>query len=175
MVSRPGIYMYAHLKILAVVGLTACLPACAGGEEGRYPSLALRSFETGVADQAEVPTPPPIRTPEQVAQIAALSNRADAAHADFVRQQSVAAPLARAARGLAAETDARARALVAMADLTTKRSATSAVLADLDVIAIDAATKLASDAAIEAARAKVVALLASEDAAMARLWEAMGS
>lgn len=167
--------MHAFLKNIAVVGLAATLPACAGGSDGRYPSLALRPFEVSGAPAPEAQAPAPIRTAAQDAAIAALASRAQAAHAEFVRQQTAAAPLARAARGLSVETDARARALVALADLSTKRSATSAVLADLDAIAVDAATRLASDAATEAARAQVAALLASEDAAMAELWESMGS
>jgi hypothetical protein len=166
--------MHAHLKNLAVLGLVAGLSACAG-DAGRYPSLALRPFEINGAPAPAPPAPTPIRSPEQVADLAALVRRADAAHTEFARAQTLAQPLARAARGLSPESDARASALVAMADLTVKRGATSAVLADLDAIAIDTATKLAPDPATEAARAKVAALLASEDAELAQLWEAMGS
>lgn len=166
--------MRAHLKNLAVLGLAGSLWACAGGD-GRYPSLALRSFETDVAAAPGTPEPAPIRTPEQDAALAALTSRADAAHAAFVSQQARTAPLARAARGQPVTSDARAVALVAMADLASKRGATSAVLADLDAVAVGDATRLASDPAVEAARTRIAALLASEDAGIAQLWETMGS
>jgi hypothetical protein len=166
--------MRAHLKNLALVGLAVSAAACAG-DAGRYPSLALRSFETGETTAPAPPAPAPIRTPEQDAALAALIRRADAAHADFVSQQARTEPLARAARGLPVESDVRARALVAMADLASKRGATSAVLADLDALAVGDATRLESDPAVEAARTRIAALVASEDAGIAQLWEAMGS
>ncbi len=174
MVTRHGIDMDVKLKKLAVLGLLAALSACAA-DNGRYPSLALRPFETGAAPVSTAPeTVAPIRPLTSPATIAALRGRAQSAHAAFLAQESATAPLARAASGQSVETNARAAALVAMADLSTKRGATSAVLADLDLLTVDAATALSADPALSATQAEVAALLAREDAAMARLWEAMG-
>lgn len=169
--------MDAALKNLGVIGLFLALPACAGGND-RYPSLALRSFETeaGRAAAAPQPTAPAaIRPVISPAALAALRDKALGAHAAFLSQEPTTERLARAAAGQSIETDARAAALVAMADLSAKRGATSAVLADLDLLAVDAAAGLAPDAALYAAQTEVAALLAREDAAIARLWEAMGS
>jgi hypothetical protein len=96
------------------------------------------------------------------------------ANDDFTRQQPVAAQLARAAAGQSVESNARARALVAMADLAATRGATSAVLADLDRLVADSAVSFAPAGEIEATRTQVLALVEQQDAAMARLWEVMG-
>jgi hypothetical protein len=161
-------------KMLGLAGLIAALAGCAGGD-GRYPSLALRPFETGVAAPEPVSEPAPIRSPEQQAAVTALAARADSAHGAFLSQQTATEPLARAARGLSVETNARARALVAMAVLSSRRSATAAVLADIDAIAAEAATSLAEDPALATTQTRIAAMVASEDAALARLWELMGS
>lgn len=160
--------------MLGLAGLIAALAGCVGGGD-RYPSLALRPFETGVEPPAPAPRSAPIRTAEQQAAVAALAARADSAHAAFLNQQATTEPLARAARGLSADNNTRARALVAMADLSSRRSATAAVLADIDAIAAEAANELSADPALEAAQARIASLVVSEDAALARLWEIMGS
>jgi hypothetical protein len=97
------------------------------------------------------------------------------ADAEFARQQTAAAQLARAAAGQSVESNARARALVAMADLAAKRGATSAVLADLDGLAANSAVTFAPAQEVEAARAQVLGLVTSQEAAMERLWGVMGS
>ncbi len=163
------------LKNLAVLGLIAALPACAA-DNGRYPSLALRPFETGAAPVSPAPdNPSPIRPAISPEALAALRSKAQSAHAAFLTQESAAAPLARAAAGQSIETNARAAALTALAELTSRRGATSAVLADLDLLSVEAATALAADPALSATQTEVAALLAREDAGIARLWEAMGS
>lgn len=169
--------MYAILKNIAVVGLVAALPACAGGD-GRYPSLALRPFETNIVPTA--PTLPPeqaqpIRPVTTPGALAAMQDKATNAHAAFLTQEIAAAGLVRAAAGQPIESDARAAALVAMADLASQRGVTSAVLADLDLLAAQAAAVFAPDPALSATQAEITALLARADAGMARLWETMGS
>jgi hypothetical protein len=82
--------------------------------------------------------------------------------------------LARAAAGQGVESNARARALVAMADLAAKRGATTTVLADLDQLAANSAVTFAPAAEVEAARTRLLGLVEAQDAAMARLWEDMG-
>lgn len=167
--------MRVGLKTLLTSGLIAALSACAGGD-GRYPSLALRPFETTTAAASAAPEPAePIRPVASSAAIAALRDKADSAHAAFIRQQPATERLARAAAVQPGESTARAAALVAMADLSAQRGAVAIVLADLDLLAADAATTFAPAAEIEVARAAVLALIASEDAALAQLWESMES
>ncbi len=165
--------MLVQRKICLLLPLIAGLCACAGAD-GRYPSLAMRPFETA---PPATPTPPPAEPNRPLAdpqQLAALSARAAKANDDFVRQQPVAARLASAAAGQSVESNARARALVAMADLAASRGATSAVLAELDRLVADSAVSFAPAGEIEATRARVLAFVEGQDAAMARLWEVMG-
>lgn len=169
--------MYAKLKYFATLPLIAVLSACAAGND-HYPSLAMRPYETGITTATAIPPPAPtlpIRAAADPAMITALRDRADAAHAAYLTSESAAQRLARSAAGLSVETNARAAALVAMADLSSRRGVTSAVLADLDLLAADAATMLNSDPALNAAQAEVAALVEREDAGITRLWETMGS
>ena len=159
---------------LGLAGLLAGLCACTGAD-GRYPSLAMRPFETAAAVAPSPAPAEPIRPVATGAEIAALVDRARAAHGAFAAQQGEAERRARAAAGQSIESNARAAALVAMADLSSQRGATSAVLADLDLLAVEASSTFASDPALDSARAEVAALLAGEDATIAKLWEVMGS
>jgi hypothetical protein len=165
--------MIVRRKNCLLVPLIAVLCACAG-DDGRYPSLAMRPFETAPPAAPAPPPTEPTRPLADAPQLAELSARAARANDDFTRQQPVAAQLARAAAGQGVESNARARALVAMADLAAKRGATSAALADLDLLVADSAISFAPAQEIEAARARVLAFVEGQDAAMARLWEVMG-
>lgn len=164
-------------KLCAGLGLVAALSGCAA-DNGRYASLALRPFETGAAVPSPVfePTiPTPIRAAMSPAMLAALRDNAFSAHAAFLRKEQAAGPIASAAAGQSIESAARARALVTMADLRSQRGATSAALAQIDLLTAEAASVLAPDPALVALQAEVAALLAREDAGIARLWQAMGS
>lgn len=178
MVTGHGIFMRVTTgtlgKMLGLAGLTTVLCAC-GSADGRYPSLALRPFETAPAPLPVSAPDAPIRSIASDAAIAALVGRANAAHGVFTGQQAEAERFARAAAGQSIESNARARALVTLASLSSQRGATSAVLADLDLLVVQAASALAPYPAIASARAEVAALVESEDATMARLWETMGS
>lgn len=174
MVTGHGIFMRSGLKKLATLALIASLPACAGSD-GRYPSLAQRQFEIAPSAAITVPQPSePIRPVASSAILAALRDKAKSAYGTFARQQSAATPLVRAAAGEPVESNTRAAALVAMASLASARGATSTVMADLDLLAADAATTFAPTADIDVARAEVLALIESEDAVMAQLWEILG-
>jgi hypothetical protein len=172
MVLGGGVYMLVRRKFPVLLPLIAGLCACAGAD-ARYPSLAMRAFET-----APPPAPPatfePIRPLVDAATLDTLVERAVAAENAFLRQQAVAEPLVRRAAGQPVESNARAAALVAMADLAAERGATSAVLADLDRLVAEAATTFAPTREIETARMQVLALVASQDATLTRLWEMMG-
>jgi hypothetical protein len=75
--------------------------------------------------------------------------------------------------GQTMESNTRAAALVALADLRSRRGATSSVLADLDLLSAEAATTLTPDPALTAAQSEVTALLVREDEALAQLWDLM--
>lgn len=160
-----------NLALLPMIGM---LCACAGSD-GRYPSLAMRPFETAPPSSASEPAPAPNRPLADAAQLSALLDRAAAADRAFIDKQPAAATLARAAAGQPVESNARAAALVAMADLASRRGATSAVLADLDALAAESAASFAPAQDIEAARRTVAALVAGQEAAMTRLWTVIGS
>ncbi len=165
------------MRPLLTIPAAFALAACASADT-RYPSLALRPFETEApAPDTTTPTPPavPNQPPTSPANLAALRAKAESAHAGFLRVQTDAARIARAAAGQSVESDARAAALVAMADLAAQRGATAAVLADLDLLAAENAVNLASSAPVEAARDDIARLVAAQDAAMARLWEVIGT
>lgn len=153
--------------------LIAGLCACAGGD-ARYPSLSMRPFETGSPASQPTTSPAPAPDVADAATIAALVERATLSHEGFTRQEPAAARLARAAAGQPIESDARGAALVAMADLAAQRAATSGALADLDLLAVQASTTFAPVTEIDTARQQIAALVSSEDAAIARLWETMG-
>ena len=169
--------MTLRLTRLALIALMALPSACARSDS-RYPSLAMRPFEAALPEAATPepqPDPASIRPLADPAQLAALVERASQADRAFAGKEPAAAVLARAAAGQPIESEPRARALVAMADLAAERGATSAVLADLETLAATSAASLAPEQEIETARRKVLALVTRQDAAMARLWEVMGS
>ena len=173
MVSGRGVFMLVRRKNRVLLPLMAMLCACAGGD-GRYPSLAMRPFETAPPPAAPTSPPEPIRPLADARALAALVDAAVSADDVFILQQRIAEPLARAAAGQPVESDARAAALVAMADLAARRATTTAVLADLDRLAADSAVTFAPDEEILAARGKVASLVEGQNAAMTRLWEEMG-
>lgn len=166
--------MRVIFKNCAVLGLLAALAGCAANNE-RYPSLALRPFETGAVPVAAAQPAAPIRPVISAETLGALRSKAMAAHSAFLSRETAAAPIIRAGMGRSIESNARAAALVALAELSSQRGATSAVLADLDQLAVDAATALATDPAITAAQTDVAALLARQDDGIARLWEKLGT
>jgi hypothetical protein len=166
--------MNARLKLFAIAGLMAGLSACAAGSD-RYPSLALRPFETAPPAAPAAKPAEPIRPLIDDAGLAAILSRASSAHVAFTGKEAAALRLARASAGQSIESNARAAALVAMADLASARGTTATVLAELDDLAARSATNFAPTQGIDAARAQVTALVAAEDAAMAQLWEVMGS
>jgi hypothetical protein len=165
--------MQVRRKILGLLPLIAAVSACAGSDT-RYPSLAMRSFEVNPPPSGPAQPPAPTRPVVDSATLATMVERAVTANTGFTRQQTDAARLARAAAGRPVESDARAAALVAMADLAAQRGETTSVLADLDELVAAASTTFAPTQEIETARTQVLELVNSQDAAMARLWETMG-
>jgi len=165
--------MRVQRKICILLPLAALLYACAGDARG-YPSLAMRPFETAPPAPLAAPPAEPSRPLADTAVLTELVDRALATNASFTRLQAAAARLAKSAVGQPEESNARAAALVAIAELAVQRAATAAVLAELDVLAADSAARFAPAQEIEAARAQVLALVEAQDAAMAQLWEEIG-
>jgi hypothetical protein len=175
MVTGHGIIMRAHLTKSAILAvLAATLSACAGAK-GDYPSLALRPFENGTAAEAPPPPPPPIRSVPDRGRLVDLRVAAADADSLFAARAREADALVRAATGQSAESSAHAAALVVLAELDTLRGRTAIALAALDSLSAEAACALSPDPFLTAAQSEVAATLAREDAAIARLWEAMGS
>ena len=152
--------------------------ACAGSAD-RYPSLALRDFERRSVVGAAPASPPAAPaaaglSADESARIAALVTRAEQCEAAFARQQAGSAALVRRARGQGRDSAARATALVALADLTTLRSATFLPLGELDLLAAEAAANNRDTASIAAAQTAVLAQIARQDAALSALWQELG-
>ena len=167
--------MHVHLtKLTLAAALAGGLAACAGGSAA-YPSLAMRPFETGDVPAAALPSPPANRPATAPERVAGLLADASAANAAFIAAEDRAARLARAAAGQPPESEARAAATIALADLDSQRGKTAVALASLDALAAEAAGALSPDPALSDAQSKVAATLARQDGAIARLWEVMGS
>ncbi|WP_379921962.1 hypothetical protein [Erythrobacter sp. R86502] len=166
--------MHENLKnSLGLACIAATLAGCAA-DTGRYPSLAMRAFESGPVPVAPGPAQP-IRPLTPQTRIDELRGAATSSHAAFVAQEGTAARLVRAAAGQSIESSARAAALVALADLDARRGATASTLATVDRLEAEAATMLSPDPTLAAVQADIAALVERQDQTIARLWAAMGA
>lgn len=139
---------------------------------GKFPSLARRPQETPPARI----TPPTATAPQAIAlppavaaQIAGLHDTAQASHARFTAKRAQVAELVGKARGAAPGSDGWTTAMIALADLSSDRSATATALSELDSLYV--AQKIDGDdgGAIAAVRDQVAAWVADEDAALTGL------
>jgi hypothetical protein len=175
--------MRANLTQFAVsAGLAVLAVGCAGGS-GTYPSLAMRPVESGAAPSSSTPPaaqpirPAPVPLAEALPAPGWLADQraaAQALHTTFIAQETAAARLAAAAAGQPFDSAPHAAAMVALADLDAQRARTASVLAAVDGRAVAAATTLSPDPALAAAQAEIAALLARQDAGIARVWSALG-
>ncbi len=161
---------------LAVGAASALLAACAGSGD-QYPSLAIRDAErvTGQFNPSSAGDGTSHSTRPSVAagDISRIVDQARESHRNFVAAQPSASRLVSGARGSGSESEARAQALVALADLSSKRSDTVIALADLDLMAAGAATEFSSTQSLGAAQRLVLEFVNAQDAALAQLWEQM--
>lgn len=162
------------------LSLAACpvllLAGCATPADSDYPSLAIRDieraegqFDVGPPQRIDVPV---VETPLSGPlsdQLTMLVDRATEAHRAFTSTLPTAERRVAAASGAAIGSDSWAAAQVALADLDSSRSLASVPLGDLDILYAAASVQAEETAAIEAARAQVIALVAEEDAALERL------
>ncbi len=154
----------------ARVSLTLVLAALVAGcaSDGRYPSLALRDAERAegsfepVTTDIQAPRPAPLATAAEN-RLGGLVATARESHAAF----RAAVPSARRAVAAGANggvtSDAWAAAQVALADLDSKRSATSVPLGDLDILYVDSTLAFQEIEQVAQARDIVIALVAEED------------
>ncbi|QUL39207.1 hypothetical protein [Erythrobacter sp. JK5] len=130
-------------RLSLAVATAAMLAGCAG-DSGRYPSLAIRDAErisgqfTPTARAVE-----PVAPVASARDLAAIVDRANASSRAFANARPAASRAVTGARGTSIESDARARALVALADLSSLRSDTAIALGDLDLIAAESAVAFA--------------------------------
>lgn len=158
------------IRCLPPLVFAVLLGACASS--GNYPSLAQRPAEraqgTFTPDTAEPAPPPPVApSADLAARLAELRSQAEATHAEFVRAAPAAERLANAAGGRGS--DSWAAAEVALSDLDSIRSRVAVALADLDALWVDSTLEAGPREAIGATRTAVEALVAEEDAVLARL------
>jgi len=159
---------YIHLTLGA-----ALLAGCAG-ENGRYPSLAIRPGErvTGTFEPsapASPAAPAPVASADLVTRLAQLEEQAKVAHAGFVTATPRAAALAGKASGSALGSESWADAAVALGELDSARSNAAITLGDLDLLYADATMAKDARAEIEATRKTVLSLLMEEDRTLADL------
>lgn len=153
------------LLLLSPLPLAAC-----AAPQGDYPSLQIRAAERIDPNADEPAPPPPAPIPaELMARAERLKGEAEAADAGFQRLAPGATASAQAARGAAVASDRWADAQIAVAQLDSQRSKTAGALADLDLLYADRAVALESRDEIDRLRRDVVAILAAQDAVLARL------
>ena len=153
----------------------ALLAGCAG-PAGDYPSLAIRDVERVAGtlqpeEAAPYVLPPP--SAGALGQAESLARQAEEAHQAFLAEAPRASATVESARGTAVGSENWARAEVALAGLISARSRTMEPLADLDRLLVDAAVEGQDLAPIALSRDAVEAQVAAEDAAIARLQQAM--
>ncbi|WP_298302313.1 hypothetical protein [uncultured Erythrobacter sp.] len=149
------------------------LSGCASAD-GRYPSLDIRPAERALGTlhptKPEIlPTPPAT----DLASIQSALDRALSANTSFIAQETDALDLANAASGDGPESDRRARALIAMAGLTSLRGKTALALADLDLLEVQAATGFSETNAIRSAQSSIKQMITTQDATLDSVAEAL--
>ncbi len=157
---------------LCLCALASALTMGCAGSSDIYPSLAVRDAEraSGLNGPANPIAPSPI-TAQDRARIGDLVEQARLSHRAFEAAQPRTARLARAAGGI--ESDSRARALVAVANLSTLRGQTTVALASLDRLAAQAATQLTATDEIDRAQSQVEAMVSAQDNALTAIEAAL--
>jgi hypothetical protein len=171
---RHGIMTITPQMLFALIMPGLALSACAGSGD-RYPSLAVRDAER-VAGQyipgnsGLDPATSPAVAVVSSQDLAQLVQAARNAHQKFLEARPRTRELARNGRAKGIDSDARARALIALADLSSLRSNTAIVLADIDLLEAQAATTLAPTQKIIAAQMTVAQLINEQTAMLDQLW-----
>ena len=156
--------MSVHTIRLALLSLTLLVGGCAAGPD-IYPSLAIRDNELAARNMTAPPPPPPPPAPPRATldRLGPLAAQARAAHAAFGSAAETVSSRVAAARGAASGTENWSVALVALADLSSRRSTAMIALADLDLLYNSASIAGESTAEIAPVRDEIAALMAEED------------
>ena len=161
-----------------LVAVLAGLGGCAGGSD-RFPSLALRYFERvqgsfgGPDSPAGTLRPAPLGV-SQIGEIARALAEARTRHQRFMDLAGPARASVATAAGTGPEDRRWALAQVEIAELDSRRSGTSALLADLDRLYADASLSFAERSQIEQAQAEVGAMLSKQDEVLDELLALLG-
>ena len=165
-------------RTLSALALVAPLLAACAGSGDRYPSLAIRDVErTGPVVEPAPPVEPvalPIQPVVPSDNIPVLVAQANDSHRTFLARVPSARQLASAARASGRDSDARGRATVALADLTSLRSQTEIPLGDLDLLVAERTNRLEPAEEALAAHAQVLALVEQQDRTLDELWGLIG-
>ena len=153
-------------RLISLSVLSLMLGACAP-DVTNYPSLARRDGERLAAEPAVSPSPAPsapiAADPALAARLATLHDQANAAHRQFLAQQSRATTLAHAAAGAAVASESWSVASIALAQLESSRSQAMIALAELDELYARITVDGGAWDAVNTARNQVITLVAAED------------
>ncbi len=166
MIPRFGIMKTLACSTLSI-GFAALLLSGCAADQGRYPSLATRDAERvggQFTPSAPVQEAPAYST--DPASIDAALEQARGFHARFEADRPAAMTLARAASGSGDESDARSRALVALAGLSTLHGQTVMALGDLDTIEAASAVEFGSLDDIRAAQTAIAQMVEQQNAVL---------
>lgn len=162
------VMQFARTPFLLAALSGAMVSGCVGSGD-KYPSLAMRDVERAdyASSQARPAEPvPPVISDSDIASIVA---RARGLNADFVASRPQTARIVATVPGTGPESEARSRALVALADLTSLHGQTALVLGELDRIEAQALREFAPIEAIRAAQQNVAQWVQQQDAALTDL------
>lgn len=166
--------MTKNFRTLILSGFASLVLAGCASSSGKYPSLAQRDAERAIGQiPAENPGEAPVTSAQTFEQLRGFVEKAQVAHQRFAAEQPSALRLARASRGSSIENSTRARALVAVASLTSLHGQTSLALSDLDQLEFSAATAFEATGDIKAAQILVGQMISEQDAALDSLASAI--
>ena len=154
-------------RALFLAALGCSLGACMASD--KYPSLAIRDAErAGGTMQPAEPEPyvPPAPPATVLGRLDQLTGEAASAHQAFLAETPKARSAVAAARGAGPGADSWAVAQVALAGLEAARGKAMIALADLDRLYVDAAVAGEELERIGAARDRVAAQVAEQNAAI---------
>ena len=155
--------MMCRDQSIVCAGFAALLLAGCAGASDAYPSLAVRDAEraAGGASPAS-PAPLPAAAVASDEEIGSIARRARQTHQTFLRDQSAALAVVRAASGQGYDTSARARAEVALAGLDSLHGQTAMALAELDALEAASIATLAPTDGIAIAQTQVGSFLSEQ-------------
>lgn len=177
MLGVSGIMTRNSLRICAFASLTVIVGGCAGDSD-QYPSVAIRDVERAQGQfEPSAPIEPaelPIRSMAPSESVEEILDRAGGAYQSFLAREGDVRRLVAQARGTSSESDARGKAVVAIADLTSLRSELEIALADLDLLVTERSNRLVDYKEADIAHALVLDLATEQDRTLSALWNSLG-